>query len=586
MKFIDTPTRNLFFTGKGGVGKTSVACATPPSLAERGRTVLLVSTDPASNIDEVLGVHLGTAPTPIPQVPGLSALNLDPEAAAAEYRESVIGPYREALPASAIKSMEEQLSGACTVEIAAFDAFAKLLGDAEATRTFDHVVFDTAPTGHTLRLLALPKAWTGFMDSNTTGATCLGPLEGLGAQRALYRRTVDALADRARTALVLVTRPERAALDEAARSSAELQALGVANQHLVVNGVFRAEHADDVIAVALEARGRAALDALPAALAGLPRVELALSLAPPIGVEALRYLLDRSRPVPAPAHEDAAHVPLPPGLDTLLAELERHGRGVILTMGTGGVGKTTVAARLALALARRGHRVLLTTTDPAAHVAGAVGALPPGLEIDRIDPAAEVEHYRAEVMATAGAELDADGRALLEEEMNSPCSEEIAVFQAFARTVGQAQDRFVVLDTAPTGHTILLLDAAEAYHREVLRRGSGASDAVLNLLPRLRDPAFTRVLICTLPEATPVHEAAALQADLRRAGIEPCAWVINQSLAPLTLTDPVLVHRQAQERHYIREVVEQHAARAALLPWSTAPVGAATEIPAKVAAPA
>jgi arsenite/tail-anchored protein-transporting ATPase len=574
MNFIETPARNLFFTGKGGVGKTSLACATAVALADHGRRVLLVSTDPASNIDEVLGVHLGMAPTPIPEVPRLSALNIDPQAAAAEYRERVIGPYRDALPASAVASMEEQLSGACTVEIAAFDAFAKLLGDAEATQAYDHVVFDTAPTGHTLRLLALPKAWTGFMDANTTGATCLGPLEGLGAQRALYRLTVDALADPTRTALVLVTRPDRAALDEAARSSAELRSLDIANQYLVVNGVFRASQAGDTVAAALERRGCEALADLPAAVSALPREELALSLAPPIGIEALRYLLDRSRPVPVPAHEDAADAPLPPPLEAMLPELERTGRGVVMTMGKGGVGKTSMAARLAVELARRGQRVLLTTTDPAAHVAAAVGEFPPGLAIDRIDPATEVEQYRAEVMATTGAQLDEDARALLEEELHSPCSEEIAVFQAFARTVEQAQDQIVVLDTAPTGHTILLLDAAEAYHREVLRRSSGAPEAVLNLLPRLRDPEYTRVLICTLPEATPVHEAAALQGDLRRAGIEPYAWVVNQSLAPLDLADPVLVHRQAQERHYIREVMEQHAARVVLVPWQEEPVQA------------
>lgn len=577
MDYLQKATRNLFFTGKGGVGKTTLACATAIALADRGKRVLLVSTDPASNLDEVLGTTLGNAPTPVPAVPRLLALNIDPEQAAREYRERVIGPYRGVLPAAAVTSMEEQLSGSCTVEIAAFDEFSRLLGAQDTTAQFDHVVFDTAPTGHTLRLLSLPSAWTGFIDSNTTGTSCMGPLAGLQGQRELYGATVAALSNAGLTTLVLVSRPDSSALAEAARCSRELALLGVSNQHLVLNGIFHALAADDPVAAAMERRCRDALSALPDPLAGFPRTGLALTSHSLLGVAALRgfFQADGWAVAEEPDSEHITAVPMPPTLMELIDEFALLGRGVVFTMGKGGVGKTTVAAAVGVELARRGHRVHLTTTDPAAHVQNAVGKSLPGLTVSRIDPPAETEAYRAEVMATVGTDLDAEGRALLEEDLRSPCTEEIAVFRAFAQAVDGGKDGYVVLDTAPTGHTILLMDAALAYHRELSRQATEMPVAVRELLPRLRDPQFTRVLIVTLPEATPVHEAATLQQDLVRAGIRPFAWVINQSLSPLPIHDPVLRARRQHEAPYIREVTDKLAARVSIIPWlMEAPVGA------------
>jgi arsenite-transporting ATPase len=226
-----------------------------------------------------------------------------------------------------------------------------------------------------------------------------------------------------------------------------------------------------------------------------------------------------------------------------------------------------IAAAVARELARRRQAVHLTTTDPAAHVIEAVGPMPAGLTVGRIDPDLESQRYRTEVLAASETHLDAAGRALLEEDLRSPCTDEIAVFRAFAKVVAQGKDQIVVLDTAPTGHTILLLDAALAYHRELSRQASGVPDSVRELLPRLRDPEFTRVLLVTLPESTPVHEAAQLQDDLLRADIHTFAWIINQSLTPLTVTDPVLRSRQRQERTYIDEVIQSHAVRTAVVPW-------------------
>ena len=562
---IQHPTRILFFTGKGGVGKTSAACAIAIGLADAGRRVLLVSTDPASNLDEVLGVTLAAAPTPVPGVPGLSALNIDPVQAAQAYRERVVGPYRGVLPATAVASIEEQLSGACTVEIAAFDEFSKLLGEAETTRAFDHVIFDTAPTGHTLRLLELPAAWSSFIETNVGGTSCLGPLSGLKAQQALYAASHAALRDAEQTTLVLVTRPDCPSLAEAERTRSELHQLGIRNMRLILNGVFHAQDASDTTAAAMEARGQASLDSMPAGLRALPRVDVPLLPFGLVGIEALRKMGAHEA---GAASSEQATTPVYRGdsLDVLVDEISRRGKGVIMTMGKGGVGKTTVAVRIATRLARGGSKVLLTTTDPAAHVEDAARERPATLRVSRIDPAVETRRYTEEVLATAGQGLDAQGRALLEEDLRSPCTEEIAVFRAFADTVAQGEDQFVVIDTAPTGHTLLLLDAAEAYHREVLRKASGSPEAVQRLLPRLRDPSFTYVLLVTLPEATPIHEAMQLERDLARANITPFAWVVNQSLTPLDVKDPVLRGRRSQEATHLQELAT-HVGRTAIEPW-------------------
>jgi arsenite-transporting ATPase len=464
-----------------------------------------------------------------------------------------------------VASIEEQLSGACTTEIAAFNEFSRFLGQPEATADYDHIVFDTAPTGHTLRLLQLPAAWNTFLNTNTSGTSCLGPLAGLQAQHALYAETLACMADATRTQVALVSRPERTALAEAERSRGELGALGLKNIRLLLNGLFDAGD-EDPVARAMAERQRDALAHVPAGLQSLPRTEVPLLAFNVTGLAAIRAVFHPPTAANTPPPSLTGPTESWPPLSALVREIEAQGHGVILTMGKGGVGKTTVAAAIAVELAARGHRVHLTTTDPAAHVAYAVGEPVPNLSVSRIDPAVETAAYARESMAAAGADLDAEGRKLLEEDLRSPCTEEIAVFRAFAAKVHLGQDGFVVLDTAPTGHTLLLLDATEAYHREVLRTQSDLPEAVRQLLPRLRDPAFSKVLIVTLPEATPVHEAAQLQADLQRAGIKPFAWVINQSLAPLELSHALLRARQGNEYRFIEEV-RHLAGRFAVVPW-------------------
>jgi arsenite-transporting ATPase len=567
---LNAPTAFLFFTGKGGVGKTSLACATAVGLADRGRNVLLVSTDPASNLDEMLEVSLNDRPTPVPNVTGLSAMNIDPAAAAEGYRSRVLDQLGPEVTADERSTVREQLSGACTTEIAAFDEFVGLLdGD---TAGFDHIIFDTAPTGHTLRLLSLPKAWTGFLKDNDRGASCLGPHSGLKMQEDRFRKALEVLGDPARTTIILVTRADHGAIREAARTSGELDGLHLSNQLLVVNGRFHATDPTDSIAAALERDQNEALAAMPAALTRLPRDEIPLLGFDIVGLAALRAVLSPANQASVASVEPSAEPVDLPGLDKLVDDIAQGKHGLIMVMGKGGVGKTTIAAAVAVGLAKRGHAVHLSTTDPAAHVAFVVDGVMPGLTVDRIDPRVETERYVAKILASRGGDLDEQAKALLIEDLASPCTEEVAVFHAFSHIVAEARSAFVVLDTAPTGHTLLLLDATGAYHRQMTSQLAPSSPGrIVTPLMRLQDPDHTKVVLVTLPETTPVSEAASLQEDLRRADIEPYCWVINKSLAVSGTRDPLLRLRLDKERTQIARVRSGLAKRAFVIGWRRKP---------------
>ncbi|EIY5061903.1 TPA: arsenical pump-driving ATPase [Klebsiella variicola subsp. variicola] len=576
MPFLKDIPPFIFFTGKGGVGKTSLACATAVWLADQGKRTLLVSTDPASNVGQVFSQTIGHRITDISTVENLAAMEVDPMAAAQAYRDRVLDPVRGLMPADVVISIEEQLSGSCTTEIAAFDEFTGLLTNHELREKYDHIVFDTAPTGHTIRMLELPGAWSGYLEANPDAAANLGPLVGLEKQQHQYSDAVKALSDAALTRLVLVARAQASTLKEVSHTHDELSAIGLQHQHLAINGVlppFAGEN--DPLAQSILAREEKALQAMPDNLANLPRSQLYLKPFNLVGLEALRELFTQSKAAPALPATTLNVLDLPK-LSSLVDELSQTGNGLVMTMGKGGVGKTTIAASVAVSLAKRGHKVHLTTSDPAAHLSYTLDGSLPNLQVSRIDPKVETERYRRFVLENQGKGLDAEGLAVLEEDLRSPCTEEIAVFQAFSRIIKEADDHFVIMDTAPTGHTLLLLDATGAYHREMVRQMGQTHDNLLTPMMLLQDPEKTKVIIVTLAETTPVLEAANLQQDLRRAEIEPWAWVINSSLAAAKPSSPFLVTRASRELPLINDVTEQFAERIALTPLQNEePVGAA-----------
>ena len=570
----DIKTKYLFFTGKGGVGKTSLACATAVEMADAGKVVLLVSTDPASNLKDVLESQVDEQIKPVKGIDRLFAINIDPENSAEEYRNRVTRPLVGISSKEEIKKIREDLSGACTTEIASFDEFSRFVsGETEGTQ-FDVIIFDTAPTGHTLRLLELPAAWSSFTDENPDGASCLGPTSALKSGKERYHTVVNRLRDASLTSFYIVARSDKASLKEASRTSNELNELGMSNQLLYINGVFEAIDKNDLLAQKIEAMGNEQLNSIPDNLKTLPLKTFPLLPYNVLGIVKLRSLFNAELQKSISDNnllKSETSVQVLKGLDQLVDELCANQQyGLIMTMGKGGVGKTIAASAIAVLLAKKGFEVLLTTTDPAAHLQDFIeqlGELPATLTVERIDPKVETQRYTEKILEHKGQGQSEEAKKLILEDLKSPCTEEVAVFHAFSKAISMAKRKFVIMDTAPTGHTLLLLDTAGSYHRDIMRNNINAGRLRTPYMS-LQDQTLSKIILVSLPETTPMREAGALQDDLKRAGINPYAWLINQSLSMLdSISDPLLRSRASAETKVIETIKSNYSARTFGIPF-------------------
>lgn len=553
-------TKYLFFTGKGGVGKTSTACATAVALADEGKKVLLISTDPASNLQDVFETELDGKAKPIKGVDNLEVINLDPLEAAYNYKESVVAPFRGKLPDSVIESMEEQLSGSCTVEIAAFNEFSNFITNSKINTDYNHIIFDTAPTGHTLRMLQLPSAWTDFISESTHGASCLGQLSGLESKKETYKKAVENLSDKSLTTLVLVTRPDKTPVNEVARASKELSEIGIKNQILVINGIL--ENYDDDLSESIFNKQKLALENMPDMLTEFDTYTIALRSYNITGIDSIRNLLKKDQINEQKVEVEGKLF----NLDDIVSDLVKNNRKVIFTMGKGGVGKTTIASSVALKLSKLGKKVHLATTDPADHIKFMIDSSS-GISMSHIDEKEELKKYQDEILENARKTMSEDDVAYIEEDLRSPCTQEIAVFRAFAELVEKADDEIVVIDTAPTGHTLLLLDSTLSYHQEVQRTQGQIPESVKNLLPRLRGEE-TEVLIVSLAEATPFYEASRLEEDLTRASIHTNWWIVNSSLYKANPGNKMLSAKANEEVKWINKILDHTSGKLAVIEWT------------------
>jgi len=564
----DIKTKYLFFTGKGGVGKTSLACATAVEMADAGKVVLLVSTDPASNLKDVLESQVDEQIKPVNGTDRLFAININPENSAEEYRNRVTQPLEGIASKAEIKKIREDLSGACTTEIASFDEFSRFVsGETEGTK-FDVIIFDTAPTGHTLRLLELPAAWSSFTDENPDGASCLGPTSALKSGIERYHTVVNRLRDASLTSFYIVARADKASLKEASRTSNELKELGMSNQLLYINGVFKAIDKNDLLAQKIEAMGNEQLNSIPDNLKTLPLKTFPLLPYNVLGIVKLRSLFNSELQKSISENnllKSETYIQVLKGIDQLVDELCANQQyGLIMTMGKGGVGKTIAASAIAVLLAKKGFEVLLTTTDPAAHIQDFIeqlGELPSTLTVERIDPKVETQRYTEKILEHKGQGQSEDAKKLILEDLKSPCTEEVAVFHAFSKAISMAKRKFVVMDTAPTGHTLLLLDTAGSYHRDIMRNNINAGRLRTPYMS-LQDQTLSKIILVSLPETTPMREAGDLQNDLKRASIQPYAWLINQSLSMLSgISDPLLKSRANAEIEVIKTIKTEYTER-------------------------
>lgn len=564
-------SRYIFFSGKGGVGKTTMAVATAVYHAMKGEKILIISTDPASNLGDIFEKRIGHAITPI--MPNLSAMDIDPDAATEEYREKVIGPMRGIMPDDIMKVLEEQFRSACTVEIAAFDRFTDFLVNDE----FDLIVFDTAPTGHTIRLLELPVDWSKHIEESAKGSgqTCIGPVSSIQGAKEKYDRAIAAMRDASRTEFKLVLKPEKTSLAETLRAHDELSTLGIRNFSIIVNGIYPNDEIARSRYANLSTMQVRYLGAIEKALP-YPTINVLLQSGEIKGPQAIKdfagIVFDgKNGVVGSRIKESMRYDNFADG--TALADIlqKKYNLKMVIITGKGGVGKTITACAVAAYLAGDWHETLLVTTDPAAHIGyvldepvGATIARTkalPHLSAVRIDQKTAVGTYKEKIIADAVRSGYSDDMLIvLKEELESPCTEEMAVFEEFSHLTENSDFDYIVFDTAPTGHTLRLLELPYDYARQVemmvniKKDNDFASDAkkkLETLVKKLKGSDHCTFLLVIYPEYTPIQEAKRTMDDLALAGIHVQGIIANNVLEIDDSTPDFFRRRYGMQQHYL-----------------------------------
>ena len=577
-------TEFIFFSGKGGVGKTSMACTHAVRYAGEGKRTLIVTTDPASNLADVFEQPIGHQVTPIAGVPNLSAMEIDSDRATQEYIDRAMAPIRAAFPPQMVQVMEEQMSGPCTAEVAAFDRFTDFLDvPADQGEAFDVVIFDTAPTGHTIRLLELPAEWSQSIDAASAGSgqTCLGPAAAIQDAKHKYERALAAMRQSAQTSFVFVLHPEAISIKETRRAISELKKLEIENFRLIINSVISGEAAQNPLfgaRAAMQARYLTEIEAtLPYAQQRMPMLAGEIR-----GVDRLRQVgraFFDGEPV---ALSTAAVDPQRPALPVFAPEdiralVQPNGqRRTLFFAGKGGVGKTVASCITAVWLARQGYRTLLLTTDPAAHLGDVLG-VPVGADPARImenlwaaniDSKAAAEAYKTRILDDARRRGRPESAIQsMAEELDSPCTEEMAAFDKFIEYAAQDGWQAVVFDTAPTGHTLRLLELPMDWSKQIDVKifasvESSAADDVAKqrfgkVIDMLRDPAQSAFAFVMYPEATPIIEAWRAAQELGTVGIQPGLVVANMVIPPEEATTPFTLSRRNMQEKYLGEISQR-----------------------------
>ncbi len=578
--------RFIFFSGKGGVGKTSMACTTAVRYADEGKRTLIVTTDPASNLADVFEQPIGHKITPIDGVPNLWAMEIDPDRATEEYKDRALAPIRAVFPPQMVQVMEEQMSGPCTAEVAAFDRFTDFLDTAaDGNSPFDVVIFDTAPTGHTLRLIELPIEWSRSIDeaAQGSGQTCIGPAAAIQDARQKYERTVATMRNPAQTRFIFVLQPEATSIKETVRATDELGKLGIHTHELIVNGILPPEETANLL-FAQRIQMQAAYLTQIARDLPLPARRMYLLDGEIKGNARLRevaaMLFDGKGVSAKPVARDhqvmnSSEHRLGTNSDVLQRLLPNGHRRTVFFAGKGGVGKTVASCTTAVWLARQGYKTLLLTTDPAAHLGDVLGVpvgdsiAPvdgvPNLWATRIDPKAAGEAYKIRILADARRRGRPESALkVMREELNSPCTEEIAAFDLFIEYASQADWEAVVFDTAPTGHTLRMLELPVEWSKQLDVKVFASVDTVAAddvakqhfsaVIDMMRDPDSSTFAYVMYPEATPIIEAYRASEELRTLGIQPGLVVANLVLPPDQCTTPFSRARRAMQEQYLEQI--------------------------------